>query len=963
MRYLLLWMVWLASTMAWACLCLSLFLGRTTPLMLSRWWLLGLAIVLTFSLAIRLSFLVYLRRAMGNTGTVFAAQSRAALTDIPFAATLPLLALVNLSDSMNHYLSSIPLLQCTVLLAPIVAAAVVHEALLNRLAPHSDSALSKDPVLAPRSRAIMQESLAVMLLVGLALLFFWPTFTGRVPIPVDLNYHVPPWNSLVDSLPSVNNPVPSDALWLAYPYAHFRYQSADSSLVPLWNPHTFAGAPYLAEPNTQALQPLHFLFTRLLPATALTVITVLYFALAGIGMYAFIRTIRLPRGAALLGAITFMFGSFVSMWLQLTYLMASIAWLLPLTLLGMELILRGKYRWGSLVAGSSLGVALFGSPQLAIYIVMAGVLYTTWMMIAQWIQGDQSPRRLFTRAVIVAGSALLALGIAAAQIIPSLELTQLSQRAASSSAIAANSLPTPQLLTILLPGIMGYPPDNTTWGGSNLLEATLYVGILPLLLASWATWTCNNRYLIFGVGLTALSILSVLDWPPVHLLLAVFPPFRLFPYLGRIVLLSQFGIALLTAYGAVSLLRHRRHCPNRLLRSSVIAALLLLAVAAVTFATQQWPDPTEAAFHRATTALRDSSRWLASIALLSCGALVLIFRYGKTIPMGKYAIAGLVIVFDLTGFAAPLYTYSPPKAIFPTTPVITYLQHQQADHQFRTTSLPFPTLLPNAAIVYGLDDARGYSSLYPLRIWQFASLVNGDDPLAMHTNVKIQRLVNHDLHDLRLLSLLNVEYILLEKGYQPTPPLDLSELDYVMESPGPRGVTLYRNPGVLPRAFLVGNAETVADAAEAAMRLQDPQFDPAQQVVLEHTTALPSFAMPQTSSVDIVSYEPERVRIHVDTDGPAWLLLTDTYYPGWQATINGEEAPIYAADLLFRAVAIPPGSSTVEFTYQPASWRWGVRISLAALFIWLIILLYPLRNRFKTQRVHGKPAGLPAGSR
>ena len=497
MRYLLLWMVWLASTMAWACLCLSLFLGRTTPLMLSRWWLLGLAIVLTFSLTIRLSFLVYLRRAMGNTGTVFAAQSRAALTDIPFAATLPLLALVNLSDSMNHYLSSIPLLQCTVLLAPIVAAAVVHEALLNRLAPHSDSALSKDPVLAPRSRAIMQESLAVMLLVGLALLFFWPTFTGRVPIPVDLNYHVPPWNSLVDSLPSVNNPVPSDALWLAYPYAHFRYQAADSSLVPLWNPHTFAGAPYLAEPNTQALQPLHFLFTRLLPATALTVITVLYFALAGIGMYAFIRTIRLPRGAALLGAITFMFGSFVSMWLQLTYLMASIAWLLPLTLLGMELILRGKYRWGSLVAGSSLGVALFGSPQLAIYIVMAGVLYTTWMMIAQWIQGDQSPRRLFTRAVIVAGSALLALGIAAAQIIPSLELTQLSQRAASSSAIAANSLPTPQLLTILLPGIMGYPPDNTTWGGSNLLEATLYVGILPLLLASWATWTCNNRYLIF----------------------------------------------------------------------------------------------------------------------------------------------------------------------------------------------------------------------------------------------------------------------------------------------------------------------------------------------------------------------------------------------------------------------------------------------------------------------------------
>ena len=203
---------------------------------------------------------------------------------------------------------------------------------------------------------------------------------------------------------------------------------------------------------------------------------------------------------------------------------------------------------------------------------------------------------------------------------------------------------------------------------------------------------------------------------------------------------------------------------------------------------------------------------------------------------------------------------------------------------------------------------------------------------------------------MRLLSLLNVEYVVLDKQYRPTPLLDLSELDFVMEQPGLRGGVLYRNPNVLPRAFLVGNAETVADAAEAAMRLQDPQFDPAQQVVLEHNTALPSFAMPQTSSVDIVSYEPERVRIHVDTDGPAWLLLTDTYYPGWQATINGEEAPIYAADLLFRAVAVPPGSSIIEFSYQPASWRWGVRISLAALSFWLVVLSFPLLWVLRAQR-------------
>ena len=287
-----------------------------------------------------------------------------------------------------------------------------------------------------------------------------------------------------------------------------------------------------------------------------------------------------------------------------------------------------------------------------------------------------------------------------------------------------------------------------------------------------------------------------------------------------------------------------------------------------------------------------------------------------------------------------------------------YLQEQREERLFRIIGVPRTTFLSNSAMVYGLSDARGYNALYPLRVLQFAHLVNGLDPLVASSSTggntgfySDHHRINYDtLHDMRLLSLLNVEYIVLDKQYRPTPPLDLSELDFVMEQPGLRGGVLYRNPNVLPRAFLVGNAETVADAAEAAMRLQDPQFDPAQQVVLEHNTALPSFAMPQTSSVDIVSYEPERVRIHVDTDGPAWLLLTDTYYPGWQATINGEEAPIYAADLLFRAVAVPPGSSIIEFSYQPASWRWGVRISLAALSFWLVVLSFPLLWVLRAQR-------------
>ena len=959
-RKLSLWAFWFLSTSAWAALCLSLFLGRTTPLTLSRWWLVGLAGILFVSFAARLLFIAVLRRGMGATGTSLSAQRRAALADIPLAVTLPLLVLVYLSDGFNHTLNSHPLLQWTVIFVPIGAAIVIHEAILNRSAPHWANAFSRIPALNPRTSLFVQDLLAIALLVGIALLFFWPIFTGHVPIPADLLPYGPPWGGLlIGDPPVVRNPVGSDTLWQVYPYAHFRYYVAESTLFPLWNPYVFAGTPFLAESsNTQLLQPLHVLFAILPPGAAIAVTSPLYLALAGISMYAFLRVINLPRESALIGATTFMLASVATWWLLLNYFLASVVWLLPMALVGIEITLRGRYRWGTLVNASAIGLALLGSTQVALYILLAIGFYTIWMLAARWSRKELNKVTLLIQFGILTGSALLGFAIAAAQLLPSLELTQLSHRAAITGPTAHIPLQFPQLLLLLLPGLAGYPPSGTIWGAGNLLETSLYVGLLPLTLAFLAWWTRPNRYLAWGAVLTIGSLLLALAWPKPEFLATIFPPYQLFPQQGRILLLAKFGLALMAAFGAKALLAHVKLSPGRILPLFATVAAILLGAATIAFAIQEWPAPMAEQYPKALSALRDSLMWLVAMALVSGGALLLVLRWGKHIPISCIALLTAATILDLAGFAAPLYTYAHVSTLYPPTQMTSYLQEQRAERLFRIIGVPRTTFLSDSAMVYGLSDARGYNALYPLRVLQFAHLVNGLDPLAASSSTggytgfySDHHRINYDtLHDMRLLSLLNVEYIVLDKQYRPSPPLDLSELDFVMEQPGLRGGVLYRNPNVLPRAFLVGNAETVADAAEAAMRLQDPQFDPAQQVVLEHNTALPSFAMPQTSSVDIVSYEPERVRIHVDTDGPAWLLLTDTYYPGWQATINGEEAPIYAADLLFRAVAVPPGSSIIEFSYQPASWRWGVRISLAALSFWLVVLSFPLLWVLRAQR-------------
>ena len=600
-------------------------------------------------------------------------------------------------------------------LRAIGAAIVIHEAILNRSAPHWANAFSRIPALKPHTSLFVQDLLAVALLVGIALLFFWPIFTGHVPIPADLLPFTPPWGGLLtNGPPVVRNPVGSDTLWQVYPYAHFRHWVADSTLFPLWNPNVFAGTPFLAEStNTQLLQPLHVLFAILPPGAAIAAVAPFYLALAGISMYAFLRVIKLPRGAALVGGITFMLASVATWWLILSYIQASVVWLLPLALIGAELILRGKYRSGVLIVAGALSLALFGHAQIALYTVLSFGFYAIWMLAIRWKRQELDTWGLLTCLGMFACSVLLSLTLAAAQILPSIELTRLSHRAAVSDPLSILALPLHRLLTLLLPGISGYPPAGTTWSLAEPFHTTFYVGVLPLALAIWATLIRPNRYIAWGAVLTLVALLLALGWPNARFLATVIPSYQIFPNLSRFLLLGEFGFALLAAFGSAAVLSNTRLSPHLLLRFFTVFILLLLVGAAITFVAQEWPEPTADSYPSAAAALRDSVRWLAVMVLASGCALLLVGRWGKHIPYSGVLLLVTVSVLDLAGFAAPLYTYAPTASIFPPTPMTSYLQDQQEERLFRIIGVPLTTFLPNSAMVYGLADAAATMHFTP----------------------------------------------------------------------------------------------------------------------------------------------------------------------------------------------------------------------------------------------------------
>ena len=146
-------------------------------------------------------------------------------------------------------------------------------------------------------------------------------------------------------------------------------------------------------------------------------------------------------------------------------------------------------------------------------------------------------------------------------------------------------------------------------------------------------------------------------------------------------------------------------------------------------------------------------------------------------------------------------------------------------------------------------------------------------------------------------------------------------------------VKIYENLDVLGRAFFVHKAVVAADDEEALTLMQSPAFDPATTVVLARRDdpAWSPSDPTRSPGVRVTHYAPERVKVAVESSAPGYLVLADSWYPGWQATVDGEPAPIYRADLLFRAVAVDAGQHRVVFTFRPASLWIGMSISLVGL--------------------------------
>jgi hypothetical protein len=168
-----------------------------------------------------------------------------------------------------------------------------------------------------------------------------------------------------------------------------------------------------------------------------------------------------------------------------------------------------------------------------------------------------------------------------------------------------------------------------------------------------------------------------------------------------------------------------------------------------------------------------------------------------------------------------------------------------------------------------------------------------------------------------------------------------------------RHYVLYRNADPLPRAYLVDSARFVDDDEQALTATTAPDFDPRTTVVIERSTTAdqsPNSPKSTLTAARIVEYTARNVRIEAEAMRPGYLVLTDTYYPGWVAAVDGNRVEILRANYLLRAVQLQPGKHVVEFRYEPWSFRIGAGITVMTLLGSIVLFFTAGRRRTAQKR-------------
>jgi hypothetical protein len=769
------------------------------------------------------------------------------------------------------------------------------------------------------------------------------------------------------------------------PPRFFWVESIKNGEFPLWNPFQFSGHPLFANPQHAVLYPLNGLFFLLPFDVSFNVIIILHFFLGGLFTYLFLRDLRVNSTGSLISGLIFMLSGYLLSVHSLLTILLSSTWT-PLIMMFFRRAIHGQGFKNEILTAILITISFLGGGIEIVYGNFFVLLIMVIFSPSPYIEfvGDKPRRYKFLcispvywkriRSLLIVS--ILFLSLSAVQLFPFVELFHHSIRGDGISYQEAStwSFAPKDILLFFLPDAYGYFLDMKKYWINQCWFKTLYMGGLPFILCLiffLAPRSSSSRsgpssvpvapglqrieethgVAGFGKNRKLYLVLMLFSlflsfgqcnpfYPYVFKYLPFFNGIRypvkfLYIFILVLAIAAGLGFQRLTEFCEEG---EKKKFKNCLFLLSLISGLLLLFLVSnhkgiesfLKLRGVDFPD-----FNHLSVNLFHAKRFLFYLALF-----FLLLRVGHE---AKWKVwTNVLLIFFLTadlfgnmGFYAKEKT----SDYFKKTKILETVSSDKGHFRIfstgKTISLDTPILvadlspldifkekhLPTRNLLYQLHDIWGIDVIRLKRTDDlYKAFINTPSISATH-----------------LIDLYGVKYVVsvtpIEKDgrfeliYSRLEGLEGKKEDLLKANT----IKLYKNRSPLSRAWLVKDFK-VLDPKMILSMIMQKEFRPSQEVLLEEEP--PSITRSRKGGekgggeVEILSESNNRIQFLARSAEDNILVLSDTYYPGWKAFVDGKETKIYRADYAFRAIPLNAGTHRVEFVYDPISFKLGAGVTL-----------------------------------
>jgi len=719
-----------------------------------------------------------------------------------------------------------------------------------------------------------------------------------------------------------------DVRTLFYPWAQTAREGILVGGLPLWDAAQFSGYPFLSNPQVGVFYPPMWLVFAMPANVGLSWYVVLHLWLASFGMLLLARRLGANWLWAGLSSIAYGFNGYFAARIFAGHIgvIATDTWTPWLLLVTLWAYQRSTV-WSAVIGGCVFALALLaGHVTSLVYVALIWAAFGLYIAVFPIEPDNQKITRrllLVLRQILVI--VVVGILIAGVQIAPLIELSARSVRASTDYAFASSfSMPPNHLITMFVPDYFGEPTSAGYWSVPNFEELTYYTGVLPLIGLMLALRK-PGRLTWLWIGLSVFGLLLALgSYGFLHrLIYDLVPPFRVTRAPGRAAYVFVFCISLVLALAGQRWEDIRDGVTlSELMRVALPAgaalAVIGLAVTGALF-TSQHPSDTSG---RLWLQMNGYARFL--ILWSVCSALVWLYFLTEAEQANRrVALSGLivfVIIADLWMFGAKFVQLGSAE------PVAFWQEAKSIIGDTDQRVLPWGLSIfeQNGARQVGLNSVFGYNALEVASYQEFAA--EGDPRSPVYDVLNVGYVVTGGPLD---------EFTDGEQGLE------------LVEQTG--SVWVYRRQSPLGTARIVYDVIVEPDPAPAKRLLLNESFDASETaIVLTQPGCDISGGSSGSASAAVADKRDGYWLIETQSDVDGLLVISETAYPGWQVTVDGQHAAPIIAYSTLKAVCVPEGSHTVEWRYRPASLRVGIGMSIIGLSLLIVGIIMERQREEKS---------------